>query len=1163
MMNSNESFRYWAFISYSHSDEREATWLHRRIERYRVPVARLGKGSDGQVLPQRLAPVFRDRTDLSAAADLPDKIREALKQSRFLIVICSPASAQSEWVGKEIVEFKRLGRKDVILSYIVKGEPPDVFPKPLIRGVDQSGNLTDEHAEPLAADARPSKDGGDAYLKLIAAMLGVGFDSLKQRETEFRNQRLRRILGVSVAITCLMVGLAIWAWYERGRAIANARETQFQIANVHWTQGFAERDERHDPIRAGWHFCLAAEALESAGAPESERSARLASQSEFLSISTITSFVFPSEPSLRMALVGHSEDGSRSLVGCEDGTLLLWDETQQKTVRSWKVGQDMRGVDISRDGSQVLSLGRDGRIRLWDVTRPETVQTWQHAPSVSRAVFSHDGTHVLSWSGSGIIRLWDVMRPVAVQTWQHDVSVNGATISHDGAAINRNGSHVLSWSNDGTIRLWDATKPEAIQTWHSKFGSTHCGAVFNQGGSRVLSWGGDDTVRLSDVIRPESVQILIHGRDHTDAKNGRDIPVSNVVTGAIFGPNESHVLSWSDSGIIRLWDITPPTLPNPAPRPLEERTEQPPRSDDTVGLRTVTQLDSLGTWNHGAPVNGAILSRDGSRLVSWSGDFFLGTGMVRYWDRTHPANDRVWKHEGFVWRAEFNRNESGVEIWSIPDGTIRLWDVMKPNALHSWKHDAAVNGAAFSHDESHVLSWSRDGTIRRWGVSQLQSVQTWKHDAAVNSALLTQSESRILSSSDDGTIRLWDVTRPDAVKAWNHGAPVRNAVFALSETRILSWSDNGTIRVWDVRQTGALQTWQHGNTDAKKRLQQKIEQIQKDESLDESGKSQQLWIVREEVRRWKGLRNAVFNRGESRVLSWNDDGTICLWDVTQTQAVQTWKHDAAVNGAVFSHDESHVLSWSADGTIRFWETTQPQAVQTWKHDGAVNGALLSSEQSHVWSWSADGTIRLWEMTQPQAIQTLSHDRAVGGAVFCRDESHALSWEKGKQLFGGVSTLHLWNRHQRQSIQTWLHNREIGGAIFNRDVSHVLSWEVNADSLMEEGKGSGPCDIRLWDVTQQHTIQTWNHDNNVNGATFSRDESRILSWSDDGTVRLWDSSVDASIPYSELRLEYEVRTATTMDTAGRLRVMAFNEWSRKQGELKKLRSARQALLPRRP
>ena len=55
-------FRYRAFISYSHRDERWARWLQKALETYRVP-SHLAHPQWG-VASRRLSPVFRDRSDL-------------------------------------------------------------------------------------------------------------------------------------------------------------------------------------------------------------------------------------------------------------------------------------------------------------------------------------------------------------------------------------------------------------------------------------------------------------------------------------------------------------------------------------------------------------------------------------------------------------------------------------------------------------------------------------------------------------------------------------------------------------------------------------------------------------------------------------------------------------------------------------------------------------------------------------------------------------------------------------------------------------------------------------------------------------------------------------------------------------------------------------------
>mgnify|MGYP003530596979 FL=1 len=115
--------RYRAFLSYSHADEKWARWLMRRLEAYRVPKNLVGTpGRDGPI-PARLGQVFRDRDELPSAGDLSSTINAALQDSQALLVICSPASAQSRWVNAEINAFRALHGNDNIFSFVVAGDP--------------------------------------------------------------------------------------------------------------------------------------------------------------------------------------------------------------------------------------------------------------------------------------------------------------------------------------------------------------------------------------------------------------------------------------------------------------------------------------------------------------------------------------------------------------------------------------------------------------------------------------------------------------------------------------------------------------------------------------------------------------------------------------------------------------------------------------------------------------------------------------------------------------------------------------------------------------------------------------------------------------------------------------------------------------------------------
>lgn len=222
---------YRAFISYSHRDRAWADWLHKSIETYQVPRALVGRVTAHGPVPARLYPLFRDRDELPASADLSRVITDALARSAHLIVICSPAAAASRWVNEEILAFKRLHGEDRVFALIVDGDPdsddPETtcFPAALRFRMGPDGELTDMPVEPAAADARDAGDGRpNARLKLIAGLLGVGLGELTQREAAAQRRRLRVTQALALVFALLAVA-AVWfaisAQRERTRAEAN------------------------------------------------------------------------------------------------------------------------------------------------------------------------------------------------------------------------------------------------------------------------------------------------------------------------------------------------------------------------------------------------------------------------------------------------------------------------------------------------------------------------------------------------------------------------------------------------------------------------------------------------------------------------------------------------------------------------------------------------------------------------------------------------------------------------------------------------------------------------------------------------------------------------------------------------------------------------------
>ena len=247
-------YKYWAFISYSHRDALVAAALQRALESYRIPRRLVGHSSPLGILPAYLKPVFRDRNELPAGADLDATVREAVSTSRYLIVVCSPEAVRSEWVSREIIEFKKAHGEGRVLALIASGEPfasripgrelEECFPEALRFSLTPQGGSSGVPLDPVAADLRAGGDGKRlTTLKILAGMMGVGVDELVRRDAQRRARRMALVAGASVAGMAVMAVLTFVAFRERA-------EAQRQHAQAEELIGFMLGDLRKklDPI---------------------------------------------------------------------------------------------------------------------------------------------------------------------------------------------------------------------------------------------------------------------------------------------------------------------------------------------------------------------------------------------------------------------------------------------------------------------------------------------------------------------------------------------------------------------------------------------------------------------------------------------------------------------------------------------------------------------------------------------------------------------------------------------------------------------------------------------------------------------------------------------------------------------------------------------------
>ena len=200
-------YQFFAFISYSSHDQAWGMRLQRKLEHYRMPATLC---SERGWKRRPIAPVFFAPTDIQPGG-LDEELQNRLRASRNLIVICSPHSAQSNWVGKEIEFFHSLGRAKNIHLFIVDGKPNSGDPQtecfnPVLQQLGLPEILGANIHEQVFRSARLNRE--RAYVQLISKLLDVEFDSIWQRHR--RLMRQKAALWTAGAIAFLTALCLVW-----------------------------------------------------------------------------------------------------------------------------------------------------------------------------------------------------------------------------------------------------------------------------------------------------------------------------------------------------------------------------------------------------------------------------------------------------------------------------------------------------------------------------------------------------------------------------------------------------------------------------------------------------------------------------------------------------------------------------------------------------------------------------------------------------------------------------------------------------------------------------------------------------------------------------------------------------------------------------------------
>lgn len=488
------SYKYVAFISYSHKDESRAKWLQSFLEGYKMPTTDSLPILEEQY--KSLRPIFRDTSELSSGI-LNDEIERALSLSRYLIVICSPNSAKSQWVNKEVEYFVKSGRTTNIIPFIVDGEPGDnesnCFPPALISLPKEIlGISMNEMGREAAA------------IKTISYMLGVSFDSLWHRFERNLHRRRRLFYGISTAVSILAISVAAYIWHQNGELRRRDWGLLVQRNRIVAEKADLLIDEGNSAL-ASFIACqllpIGEELHKKPFSPELERALRKA-------------YYTPKSTLLRsncksVASVSFSPDDKTLAVASDDGIIRLWD-VNSGSLKQTLVGHEDRvnSVRFNSDGTKLVSASYDETVIVWDLETGRPISHMLgHENIVTRAFFSLSDSLVISISWDGRCIKWDAESGDSLgvlidynKIAENTADKNAETIPTM-TAVSDDGSRFALLLLKGTLILFDVNLEKIAIRDYSLFHRNIDDLFFDSENERLLVYSHNNEVLLSlDLI---------------------------------------------------------------------------------------------------------------------------------------------------------------------------------------------------------------------------------------------------------------------------------------------------------------------------------------------------------------------------------------------------------------------------------------------------------------------------------------------------------------------------------------------------------------------------------------------------------------------------------------------------------------------------------------
>jgi WD40 repeat protein len=212
--------------------------------------------------------------------------------------------------------------------------------------------------------------------------------------------------------------------------------------------------------------------------------------------------------------------------------------------------------------------------------------------------------------------------------------------------------------------------------------------------------------------------------------------------------------------------------------------------------------------------------------------------------------------------------------------------------------------------------------------------------------------------------------------------------------------------------------------------------------------------------------------------------------------------EGEIFSCAFTQDSAFVLSGGWDGQLRLWEAESGRQVTSFKAGAKPLSACAISPDGKQWSsGSMDGVMAVWDpVSHQQTALFLAHTRPVSAIAYSPNGAIVATagWDR-KLSLRKVATI-------REGFNLTGHGDLVVGCRFLPDLTHLMSWSHDGT-------------IRLWDLPGGNALSCLSgHTDRVNGAAVSPDGRWIVSASRDKELKLWDWSERREIKTVQINAE---------------------------------------------